>query len=144
MKIKHDVIISWKFWNDLDNKIKSNMEFAKYSTRIVILFNKSVIKIPISKRGYLQGKHEKYIWDKYGHKKLLAPLIWEKWGIVKQKKCDAPNKWINHKYIYEVKLQMPEFNFDGCDLHNYRNWGYYNGRVVLIGYGINEKISKMY
>ena len=44
----------------------------KYSTRLVILLKNIVIKIPLSKRGYLQGLNEKKIWDKYKHLDLLV------------------------------------------------------------------------
>jgi len=45
----------------------------KYSTRLVIILKNVVIKIPISRRGYLQGINEKMIWDKY--KKCCLPKV---------------------------------------------------------------------
>ena len=37
----------------------------KYSTRLVIILKNIVVKIPINRKGYLQGLNEKKIWDKY-------------------------------------------------------------------------------
>ena len=50
----------------------------KISTRVVFLIGKYAIKIPVSKRGYLQGKNEAKIYTKYKRYPYLAPLL----GIV--------------------------------------------------------------
>jgi hypothetical protein len=115
----------------------------KYSTRFVILFNGFVIKIPLSKRGYLQGLNEKYIWDKYKNATSLSKLYFVFFGIVIQKKY-APVKKIPKIVVKRIKQKIPEFNFDNCDLYNYENWGKDGKTYILLDYGINENISKLY
>lgn len=116
----------------------------KYSTRIVLIFNKFVVKIPISKRGYLQGINEKKIWDKYKNDVLLAELKWMFMGIVCQKRYDTNLLAIPTLVVRRIKLQIPEFNFDNCDLHNPENWTMKDNKYILIDYGISLSISKLY
>lgn len=117
----------------------------KISTRIVFIFKNFVIKIPISKRGYLQGKNEKYIWNKYKGYYLFAPLKWEMFGVVCQTKCESIDlNYFSENYVVLIKKIAPEFNIEKCDLYNIKNWGLYNNYVVLLDYGVNEEISKMY
>jgi hypothetical protein len=117
----------------------------KISTRIVLVLKNIVIKFPISRRGYLQGKNEKYIWEKYSNTKLLAPFKWEKFGIVCQEKCyDVGTNDFSFQHVELVKNIISEFDIDHCDLYNRKNWGMYNGYIVLLDYGVNEVISKMY
>ena len=115
----------------------------EYSTRLVLIFKTFVIKIPLSKRGYLQGLNEKLIWDKYKDIASLAKLKWMYLGIVCQVRCE-PIKTIGSNKVSEAKLLMKEFNFTHCDLHNPYNWGIYNNKVVLLDYGVTESISKLY
>ena len=115
----------------------------EYSTRLVFIFRTFVIKIPISKIGYLQGLNEKLIWDKYKDIAPLAKLKWMHLGVVCQVRCE-PIKFISSNKILEAKSLIEEFNFDNCDLYNENNWGMYNNEVVLLDYGITEAISKMY
>jgi hypothetical protein len=121
----------------------------EYSTRLVFIFRTFVIKIPLSKRGYLQGINEKFIWNKYKGIAPLAPLKWMHLGIVCQVKCEPiyavhPLKFNSLNKVSEAKSLMEEFNFTNCDLHNPDNWGVYNNKVVLLDYGITEAISHMY
>jgi len=47
--------------------------------------------------------------------------------------------------VYGLKDTIPEFNIYNCDLHRTENWGMTeNLGHILIDYGINERISKMY
>jgi hypothetical protein len=39
---------------------------------------------------------------------------------------------------------IPEFDIDKCDLYRADNWGRLGNDYVLIDYGINEEISKLY
>ena len=116
----------------------------KYSTRIVLIFNKFVVKIPISKRGYLQGLNEKKIWNKYKNDVLLAETKWIFMGIVCQKRYDTNLLSIPNKVVKHYKLQIHEFNFDNCDLHNVKNWGMKDNKYILLDYGISLYISKLY
>jgi hypothetical protein len=121
----------------------------EYSTRLVFIFRTFVIKIPLSRRGYLQGINEKLIWDKYKDIASLAELKWMHLGIVCQVKCKPlytkhPLKFMSLNKVSEAKSLMKEFNFDNCDLYNPDNWGVYNNKVVLLDYGITESISKLY
>ena len=115
----------------------------KTSTRVVFLFKNFVIKIPIDYRGYLQGKNERQIWDNYKQLGKLCPMIWEIFGIVCQSRCIPIDK-INANKVKEIKQLIPTFDFDNCDLYNPDNWGTYNKKEVLLDYGVNEQISKMY
>lgn len=115
----------------------------KYSTRVVIILKNVVIKIPISRRGYLQGINEKYVWDKYNSITSLAELKWMYVGIVCQKRYDSV-KSIPNVVVRRIKSKVPEFNFDNCDLHNSKNWGIDNKEYILLDYGINKHIASLY
>lgn len=115
----------------------------KVSTRFVLIFKTFVIKIPLSYRGYLQGKNEKVMWDKYGHTGMLGELYSEKFGIIKMKRYRKPNR-IPDYVVNILKNKIPEFNIPNCDLYRKDNWGMDGLNPILIDYGINEEISKMY
>lgn len=115
----------------------------KISTRLVILTKRRAYKIPISRRGWLQGKNEKFIWDKYKEHQLLAPLVWELFGIVCQKRIN-PIEYLSEWNVINIKHLMHEFDFDNCDLYRLENWGYHEGECLLIDYGVNKRISRMY
>ena len=115
----------------------------KISTRAVFLIGKYAIKIPLSKRGYLQGKNESKIWTKYKRYPYLAPLLWEFLGIVCQERCRELDVF-DACVVTEVKALMPELDIENCDLYNEENWGIHKEHQVLLDYGINESISKMY
>ena len=72
-----------------------------WSTRIVILTENFALKIPIDKRGWLQGKNEKVVWDVYKHSNFLAPLRWEWFGIVCQERCE-PLQVIDETIVKKV------------------------------------------
>jgi hypothetical protein len=116
----------------------------KISTRLVFVFKNIVIKIPINKKGYLQGLNEKEIWNKYKNKASLAELKWVFVGIVCQKRYDVCELIIPTREIKRIKSQIPEFNFNNCDLHNIKNWGKTENRYVLLDFGINEYIASLY
>jgi hypothetical protein len=44
----------------------------RYSTRLVVLMFGIVIKIPLSRRGYLQCKNEIRMWERYKHLNILG------------------------------------------------------------------------
>lgn len=115
----------------------------KYSTRLVIILKNIVIKIPISRRGYLQGLNEKKIWDKYKGIGLLAELKWICMGIVCQKRYDLI-KSIPNQLVNNTKRLIPEFDFDNCDLRSPANWGANGNQYILLDYGINEYIASLY
>ena len=115
----------------------------KISTRLVFLIFRIAIKIPLSYRGYLQGKNEKKIWFKYRSTKCLGTFYFEFLGVVVMKRYKQTNK-IPYERVENIKNNIPEFNFLNCDLYNCKNWGVKRSKYYLIDYGINEKISKMY
>tara|TARA_Y100001972_G_C7392956_1_gene205016 strand:+ start:86 stop:460 length:375 start_codon:yes stop_codon:yes gene_type:complete len=115
----------------------------KISTRIVFLTKDRAYKFPISRRGYLQGKQESYIWNKYKDTKFFAPLIWECLGIVCQERVSTIDK-ISDTRLEQIRNTISELKIENCDLHNVENWGLYNNKQVLLDYGINERISNMY
>ena len=115
----------------------------KYSTRLVIVFDNIVVKIPLSRRGYLQGLNEKKIWNKYNRYGLLAELKWMFIGIVCQKRYDTVES-IPSRVVGVIKELMPEFDFDNCDLRSPANWGVDDKRYILLDYGINKDIANLY
>ena len=115
----------------------------KYSTRLVILLKNIVIKIPLSKRGYLQGLNEKKIWDKYKHLDLLAELKWMHLGVVCHKRYTAVRS-IPDRVVLYAKKAIPEFNIPNCDLYNSENWGAKDNQYMLLDYGINKQIANLY
>ena len=116
----------------------------KVSTRLVFILQNIVIKIPLSRRGYLQGKNEKVLWDKYRHLKILGELRWERLGIVCMKRYDALDI-ILVGYVNWTKRNIPELDIINCDLHNVKNWGQDSDlNPVLLDYGITQYISTLY
>jgi len=115
----------------------------KYSTRAVIILKNIVIKIPISRRGYLQGLNENAIWNKYYELDLLAELKWMFMGIVCQKRYSI-TKSIPDRVVLYTKKEIPEFNIPNCDLYNPENWGVENNKYILLDYGINKHIANLY
>ena len=115
----------------------------RISTRVVFIFNSFVLKFPIDKRGYLQGKNEHKMYHKYKHLDLLGTFYWEKLGVVCMKRYNPIDK-IDTTTVFKTKDLIPEFNFENCDLFNHENWGELDNTKYLIDYGIDESISKMY
>lgn len=116
----------------------------KISTRVVLIFDDYVLKFPISLRGYLQCKQEQYIWSNYKHLGLLGEIFWYKKGIVCMKKY-RPIKKVFHLNVFKIKNNIDDLNIVMCDLYKPCNWGMdENGKHILIDYGINDEISKMY
>jgi hypothetical protein len=115
----------------------------KSSTRVVILIGRYAIKFPVSRRGYLQGKNEAKIWRIYKHVGLLGHLYWELFGIVCMKRYE-PAKKLLRGHVKGVKMFIPPLDIYRCDLNNKANWGTENGSNVLIDYGINEYITRLY
>ena len=115
----------------------------KYSTRLVIILKTVVIKIPITRKGYLQGLNEKRIWNKYKNTASLAELNWMFLGVVCQRRYDTVLS-IPTRVVKRNKASMPEFDFDNCDLYNPENWGVDGKRYILLDYGVNEYIASLY
>jgi hypothetical protein len=111
----------------------------KYSTRLVFILPKIVFKFPIDRRGYLQGKNEKKLWNKYKATNLLGELIFEFLGIVIMKRYSRISNFTDYDVV-KIKMSIKELDIDNCDLYNPENWA--DGK--LIDYGINEYISKLY
>jgi len=119
----------------------STINMIKISTRIVFLLPKIVIKIPVDKRGYLQGKNESALYNKYKNTKLLGELISEFCGIVIMKRYKPLGSKLDLNIVMDIKNEIVELDIENCDLYNPDNWG--EGHI-LIDYGINEHISKLY
>jgi hypothetical protein len=51
---------------------------------------------------------------------------------------------LNINYVKKIKKIVSNFDIDNCDLYKLQNWGMYKGKQVLLDYGIDERISKMY
>jgi len=115
----------------------------KISTRLVILLPNIVLKFPLSRRGYLQSKNERFIWDKYKTAYSLGVLHWEFLGIVCMKRY-KPVIEIPARVVLFAKSTIKEFNIDRCDLYKPQNWGKENKTYYLIDYGINQYISMLY
>ena len=115
----------------------------KYSTRLVFILRNVVIKIPVTRKGYLQGLNEKKIWNKYNNVTSLAELKWTWMGIVCQKRYNTVSS-IPSEIVKGKKELIPEFDFDNCDLYNPENWGIDNKTYVLLDYGVNKYIASLY
>ena len=120
----------------------------KYSTRLVFVLMNVVIKIPVSRKGYLQGLNEKKIWDKYNNINswefnTLAELKWMWMGVVCQKRYNTVSS-IQPRVVNRIKSLIHEFDFDNCDLHNPENWGIDGNKYILLDYGVNEHIASLY
>lgn len=115
----------------------------KYSTRLVILIGSYAIKIPLSRRGYLQSKNEKKLWNEYSHTGMLGKIHFEFIGIVCMKRY-PPIKRLLRSYVAGIKMVIPDLDIKNCDLNNKNNWGSDDGVFLLVDYGINEYISSLY
>jgi len=115
----------------------------RYSTRFVIILKNIVIKIPLDRKGFIQGYNEKKIFNKYKHKAVLAELKWMFLGIVCQKRYTTINE-IPKNEVYNIKKIIPEFDFDNCDFWNYENWGKEGEKYILLDYGNNPYVASLY
>jgi hypothetical protein len=115
----------------------------KYSTRFVILFKNIVIKIPLDRKGFIQGNNEKKVWNKYKHKAPLAELKWVFLGIVCQKRYTETYE-VPKCEIDRIKKLIPEFNFENCDFWNYENWGKEGEKYILLDYGNSPYVASLY
>lgn len=116
----------------------------KMSTRVVLILPNVVIKIPVSKRGYLQGKNESKLYRRYKGYHLLGRLRWERFGIVCMKRYRVATELPDYA-VRDIKFYIKPLDIKNCDLYNPKNWGYNkDNQLLLIDYGINEEISKMY
>lgn len=114
----------------------------KVSTRVVFLTQRWAIKIPIDRRGWLQGLNERKLWAKY-RSRMLVPIHWSLGGIVIQPRVEQ-NTPPTKETIKRIKSEIEELDVKNCDLYNVANWGQWMGRPVLLDYGITEQVSQMY
>lgn len=115
----------------------------RISTRLVILTRTRAIKIPIDRRGWIQGHNEKRTWDRYKHTGLLAPIRWTAGPIVCQQRITPVTK-ITSTAVAAIRQAIPHLNIANCDLHNPANWGQHRGSFLLLDYGISARVAKMY
>ena len=115
----------------------------RISSRIVFLTPNRVYKIPVNRRGWLQGLNERKAWERYKHTKRLAPLLWGFGGFVCMVRV-TQIEFVAQHHIKVLKQLIPALNIERCDLYNPANWGYYNNQTVLLDYGISAKVAAMY
>ncbi len=115
----------------------------KMSTRLVVLTKTKAFKIPLDRRGWLQGINEGKVWKDYKRSGYLAPLLWSFGGFVCMRRI-APTNEIPSQLVAIIKATIPAFDITNCDLYRLENWGEYRGSRVLLDYGIDERISTMY
>ena len=115
----------------------------KLSTRLVILLPNIVLKLPLSRRGYLQSKNEKAIWNKYKYLYHLGVFHWEFLGVVCMKRYEPVDE-IPKSTVILAKSIIKEFDINRCDLYNSDNWGVEKEQYYLIDYGISQYISTLY
>jgi hypothetical protein len=115
----------------------------KISTRLVFLFRTFVLKFPLDRRGYLQSRNEKAIWDKYKSAYPLGELYWEFLGVVCMKRYESVDT-VPDSVVIESKSVIKEFDIKRCDLYRSENWGKEDGDYFLIDYGINKYVSTLY
>lgn len=115
----------------------------RMSTRLVLLTPRRAYKIPLGIRGILQGINERKLWDTHAHTGLLAPLLWSFAGFVCMERVENV-KSIPVEAIAEAKAKLPVFQFSNCDLFWPANWGWHEGRLVLLDYGITKGLARFY
>jgi len=115
----------------------------RLSTRLVVLTPRRALKIPLGLRGWLQGRNERKLWDAYQETGLLAPMLWSIGGLVCMTRV-TPAREIPTGTVERFKTIFPVFDFDNCDLHRVANWGRYEGRIVLLDYGVDERVARLY
>lgn len=115
----------------------------KISSRVVFLTPRRVYKLPVNRRGWLQGINERAAWDEYKDSGYLAPLLWSLGGIVCMERMRSV-QYVPPYLIMNVKLKIPALNIANCDLWNIENWGVHGNRTVLVDYGISERVAAMY
>lgn len=113
------------------------------SSRVVFMTPTRVYKIPVSRRGWLQGINERKAWERYKGSGRLAPLIWSLGGVVCMVRVTELT-FVGEHHIKALKSLIPALNIERCDLYNPKNWGYHNNRIVLLDYGINAQVASMY
>ena len=74
----------------------------RFSTRVVFILPKVVIKIPIDKRGYLQGKNESALYKKYKNTKMLGRLISEFCGVVIMERYKPLGSKLNEDIVKNI------------------------------------------
>jgi hypothetical protein len=124
-------------------KAQAVMICFKYSTRFVILFKKFVIKIPICKKGFLQGYNEQKIWNNYKDTAPLAELKWMFIGVVCQKRYTTIEE-VPQSEVDKIKKLIPDFDFENCDFWNYENWGKDGQKYILLDYGNSIYVASLY
>lgn len=115
----------------------------KVSTRLVILSKTKAFKIPLDRRGWLQGVNETKVWENHKKSGYLAPLLWSFGGFVCMRRVTPTNE-VPLQLVATIKAAIPALDVANCDLCRLENWGEYMGAHVLLDYGIDERVSKMY
>lgn len=115
----------------------------RISTRLVILAGNYALKIPLSRRGWLQGINEAKVWQSNKGNCLLAPVLWSFCGVVCMQRVSSVSCVPLH-LITLLKSMIPALDIDNCDLHRTENWGVLNGHVVLLDYGVDARVASMY
>lgn len=116
---------------------------VRLSTRLVVLTPRHAYKIPLGLRGWLQGLNERKLWDSHGKTGLLAPLEWSVGGLVCMTRV-RPVRRIPDAAVEHFKGIFPVFRFPRCDLYRPANWGRHEGRLVLLDYGVDERVARLY
>jgi len=120
------------------------MQLKYGGERKVFIFNKIIIKIPYTWKGWLSNINEIYNWHTYKDLKyIMCPILFhDLLGIfIVMRKANQDNlkeyeNYLNtvmnkHKVIYDnIKYPHPVLN----DTH-YSNLGVYEGKLVKIDYG---------
>ena len=115
----------------------------RYSTRLVILAGRFALKIPLSLRGWKQGRNEARVWRAHKGHCLLVPIIWSLGGIVCMRRVEeAP--FLPTELISLMKGTVAALDCADCDLHRVENWGQYKGHFILLDYGISADVAAMY
>lgn len=115
----------------------------RISTRLVVLTPRRAYKIPIDRRGWLQGRNERRIWDQYQQTNNLAPLLWSWGGLVCMERVQPLHELTDWDRM-KVRREVPPLACRNGDLHRVANWGKYQGRTVLLDYGISSRVAAMY
>jgi hypothetical protein len=121
------------------------------SSRVVFLFGKVAIKIPFSKCGIEQSRVEIEFFNKNKNAIFFpfAKILKTRGSIIFAERCSGIKNNVENAEIIrradKIKFSFKQFDFMFGDIYRIENWGKnQNGEIVLLDYGLDERIQTKY
>jgi len=121
------------------------------SSRVVLLIGKIAIKIPFSKCGIEQSRTEINFFYKNKNAEFFpfAKILKTRGSIIFAERCTGIKNNVENPEIIKradkIKISFDQFNFMFGDIYRIENWGKNrNGEIVLLDYGLDERIQTKY